>query len=120
MSLVKKHAMTEKHLAANRRNQKHCDAAVTEEGRKRIRAAYLRHGSHSQAEEAALRAPGEDPAQYQQLLEELWEDLNRMMRKMLAATFNCCRGQGQGSRKGRDVHATNYRGSPLCTRNKMG
>jgi hypothetical protein len=66
--------MTEKHLAANRRNQKLCHVPLTEESRERIRAAHLRHGFYSQAEEAALRALGEDPAQYQQLLEELWEE----------------------------------------------
>jgi hypothetical protein len=66
--------MTEKHLAANRRNQKLCNAAVTAEGRERIRAAHLRHGFYTQAEEVALRALGEDPAQYQQLLEQLWEE----------------------------------------------
>ena len=64
MSLVKKHEMTEKHLAANRRNQKLCHGPVTAEGRERIRAAHLRHGFYAQAEEAALRALGEDPAQY--------------------------------------------------------
>ncbi len=74
MSLVKKHEMTEKHLAANRRNQKLCKGAVTAEGRERIRAAHLRHGFYAQAEEAALRALGEDPAQYQGLLDELWEE----------------------------------------------
>ena len=74
MALIKKHEMTEKHLAANRRNQKLCNAAVTAEGRERIRAAHLRHGFYSQAEEAALRALGEDPAQYQELLEQLWEE----------------------------------------------
>jgi hypothetical protein len=74
MALIKKHAMTEKHLAANRRNQKLCHVPLTDEGRERIRAAHLRHGFYAQAEEAALRALGEDPAQYQELLEELWEE----------------------------------------------
>ena len=40
MSLIKKHEMTEKHLAANRENQKLCNAPVTDERRERIRAAY--------------------------------------------------------------------------------
>ena len=73
MSLIKKHQMTEKHLAANRLNQKLCHAAVTAEGRERIRAAHLRHGFYAQAEEVAMRALGEDPAHFQELLEGLWE-----------------------------------------------
>ena len=46
------------------------------EGRERIRAAHLRHGFYAQAEEVALRALGEDPAQFQELLERLWEKWN--------------------------------------------
>ncbi|MGA3165354.1 MAG: hypothetical protein ABSF14_04465 [Terriglobia bacterium] len=74
MSLVKKHEMTEKKLAANRRNQKLCNGPATAEGRERIRAAHLRHGFYAQAEEVALRALGEEPAQFQELLEGLWEE----------------------------------------------
>jgi len=73
MSLVKKPEMTEKKLAANARNRKHAHGPATVEGRERIRAALLRHGFYAQAEEVAMRALGEDPAQYQELLEELWE-----------------------------------------------
>ena len=74
MALVKKPAMTKKKLAANRRNQKLCNGPVTEEGRKRIRAANLRHGFYAQAEEVALRALGGDPANFQKLLEGLWQE----------------------------------------------
>ena len=74
MSLIKKHQMTEKQLAANRRNQKLCNGPATDEGRERIRAAHLRHGFYAQAEEVALRALGEDPADFQELLEALWEE----------------------------------------------
>jgi hypothetical protein len=73
VSLVKKHAMTEKKLAANRRNQKLSHGPATAAGRERIRAAHLRHGFYAQAEEVALRALGEEPAQFQELLEGLWE-----------------------------------------------
>jgi hypothetical protein len=73
VSLVKKHALTEKKLAANRRNQKLSHGPVTAEGRERIRAAHLRHGFYAQAQEVALRALGEEPAQFQELLEGLWE-----------------------------------------------
>ena len=76
MSLIKKHEMTEKKLAANRRNQKLCNGPATVEGRERIRAANLRHGFYAQAEEVALRALGEEPAHFQELLEGLWETYN--------------------------------------------
>ena len=51
-------------------------ARLTDEGRERIRAAHLRHGFYAQAEEVALRALGEDPAQFQELLEGLWGTYN--------------------------------------------
>jgi hypothetical protein len=68
--------MTEKKLAAIRRNQKLCNGPATAAGRERIRAAHLRHGFYAQAEEVALRALGEEPAQFQELLERLWEKWN--------------------------------------------
>ena len=76
MSLVKKHAKTEKKLAANRRNQRLCHGPLTDEGKERIRAALRRFGYDAQAEEAAMRALGDDPAGFQELLEVLWEEWN--------------------------------------------
>ncbi len=73
MSLVKSPRMTEKKLAAIRRNQQLSDGPATDEGRERIRAAHLRHGLYANEEEVALRALGEEPAHFQQLLEGLWE-----------------------------------------------
>jgi hypothetical protein len=75
MSLIKKPAKTGKQIAANRKNQKLCHP-VPDERRKRIRAALLRSGYNTQAEETAMRALGEDPAHFQELLEELWEEWN--------------------------------------------
>jgi hypothetical protein len=72
MSLIKKNEMTQKQLAANRRNQRLCHGPVTDGGRERIRAAHLRHGFYAQSEEVALRALGEDPAHFQELVEGLW------------------------------------------------
>jgi hypothetical protein len=66
--------MTEKKLAAIRRNQKLSHGPVTPEGRERIRAALLRHGFDVQAEVMALRSLGEEPARFQDLLEGLWEE----------------------------------------------
>jgi hypothetical protein len=73
MSLIKKHEVTEKKVAANRENQKLCHP-VADERRERIRAALLRHGFDLQAEEVAMRALGEEPTHFQELLEELWEE----------------------------------------------
>ena len=68
MSLVKKPRMTEKRLAALQRNREHAHGPATRAGRERIRATHLRHGLYSQSDEAALRALGEDPADFQELL----------------------------------------------------
>jgi hypothetical protein len=76
MSLVKKPEMTEKKVAANRRNQNLCNAPQADERRERIRAALRRFGYNVQAEEVAMRALGEDPADFQELLEALWEEWN--------------------------------------------
>jgi hypothetical protein len=76
MSLIKKHEMTEKQLAANRENQKLCNAPVANERRERIRTALLCFGFNAQAEEVAMRVLGEDPAHFQKLLERLWEEWN--------------------------------------------
>ena len=76
MSLVKKPKMTEKKLAANRRNQNLCNGPGADERRERIRAALLRFGFNAQAEENAMRALGEDPAHFQESLEVLWDEWN--------------------------------------------
>jgi hypothetical protein len=76
MSLTKSPRMTEKKLAANRRNQNLCNSPVTDERRERIGAALLRFGFDAQAEENARRALGEDPAHFQELLEVLWQEWN--------------------------------------------
>ena len=44
--------------------------------RERIRAALRRFGYNVQAEEMAMRALGEDPADFQELLGALWEEWN--------------------------------------------
>ena len=72
--LLKNREMTEKKLAAIRRNQKLSHGPVTDEGRERIRVAHLRHGFYAQAEEEAMRDLGEDPSQFQELLRGFWEE----------------------------------------------
>jgi hypothetical protein len=49
---------------------------VVNERRARVRAALLRSGFNVPTEEAAMRALGEDPARFQELLEALWEEWN--------------------------------------------
>ena len=76
MSLRKKQTMTPEKISANRRNGRRSHGPSTPEGRERIRAALLRHGFDAQAEAAAMRALGENPAHFQELLEGLWEGYN--------------------------------------------
>ncbi len=58
MSLVKSPRLTERKLAALRRNAKRSHGPATLEGLDRIRAAQLRHGLYAQAEGEALRSWG--------------------------------------------------------------
>jgi len=74
MSLRKKQTMTPEKISANRRNGRRSHGPSTPEGRERIRTALLRHGLDAQAEAAAMRALGENPAHFQELLEGLWEE----------------------------------------------
>jgi hypothetical protein len=109
--------MTEKKLAANRRNQKLCNGPATAEGRERIRAAHLRHGFYAQAEEVALRALGEDPAQFQELLEGLWKKWNpsdalqqKLVARLARAVWRLERAdrmqEGYALRQAKDVNNT--------------
>ena len=74
MSLIKKPEMTDKKVAANRRNQSLCNGPVTTEGKARIAAAHLRHGFYAKAREVALPCLGEDPAHFEELLQGLIEE----------------------------------------------
>ena len=75
MSLRKKPTMTAEKISANQANGG-VSTGATPERRERIRAALLRFGFDAQAEEMAMRALGEDPAHFQELLEGLWEEWN--------------------------------------------
>jgi hypothetical protein len=66
--------MTPKKLAATLRNQKRCHPPATVQGRERIRDAHLRQGFYAKAEQMALRKLGEEPEQFQSLLEGLWKE----------------------------------------------
>ncbi len=73
MSLVKKPTMTPRKLAAARGNARLSRGPATPEGRERVRAAHLIHGFYSEAAGEALRALGEDPAEFDRLLASLME-----------------------------------------------
>lgn len=74
MSLVKKPTMSDKKIAANRRNIDRAQGLRTEQGREGLGAAHLRHGVYAKAQTVALRSLGEDPAQFKELLEGLCEE----------------------------------------------
>src|SRR5208282_1781176 len=76
MSLRKKPTITEKSVAASRANGRRSRGPSTAEWREKIRAALLHHGFCVQAEEVAMRALGEEPAHFHELLEGLWETYN--------------------------------------------
>jgi hypothetical protein len=71
MSLTAKRQVTEKKLAANRRNGARSRGPVTSRGRAHSAAANLRHGYYSQAAQVALAALGEDPAEFKRRLDSL-------------------------------------------------
>jgi hypothetical protein len=71
MSLVKKQTMTPRKLAANRANAQFSRGPVTPEGKERMRAAHLRHGFYARAGVESLVALGEDPVEFQALVESL-------------------------------------------------
>jgi len=75
MSLVHKQEMTEKNLAAKRRNGGKGRGPVTPAGKAHSAAAMLRHGFYSRARDEAMIALGEDPKEYRGLLQSLVDDL---------------------------------------------
>ena len=74
MSLRKSQTMTPEKISANQRNARHSHGPAAPERRRHIRAAHQRHGFYAEAEEVTMRAFGEDPAQFQQLLEGFWDE----------------------------------------------
>jgi hypothetical protein len=67
--------------------QKLSHGPATPEGRARIRDAHLRHGIYSKSDEVALRALGEDPEDFRELLEGLADD------RTAAAALRKCLGE---------------------------
>jgi hypothetical protein len=64
MSLVKRLTMTEKKIAANRRNQSLPHGPVTAEGKARVGAAHLRHGFYAKAQETQKDVKNGDRSDY--------------------------------------------------------
>jgi hypothetical protein len=86
MSLVKKPDLTQRRLAAIRSNGRLSRGPATQEGMERMRAANLRHGFYSQAQGEALRALGEDPAEFEDLLDSLiatWEPADQFQSRLV-------------------------------------
>ena len=93
MSLVKKPTMTEKKIAANRSNGGQSQGPATEEGMEHIRTARLRHGFYAQAQETALRLLGQDPADFEELLDGLREEFTpagTLQKNWLTVWHGCC------------------------------
>ncbi|MGO8734316.1 MAG: hypothetical protein ACLQVM_16195, partial [Terriglobia bacterium] len=73
MSIKQQRTMTEKNLAAHRENARKSRGPVTSEGKDRRRDASLRHGFYSQDRDKALRALGEDPRDFDAMVNSVRE-----------------------------------------------
>jgi len=79
MSLTKPETLTPRKLAANRRNARRSQGAATPAGVRRAAAANLRHGLYSRNWTGSMLALGENPMEFDQLLESLldtWQPAN--------------------------------------------
>ena len=96
MSLVKKLTMTENKLAANRSNGGQSQGPVTEEGMEICATARRRHGLYAQAQETALLGLGEDPADFEELLDGVREEFTPAApcRKGWLTVWHGCFGSG--------------------------
>src|SRR6516225_8672049 len=99
MSLLRKLPLSPQKLAAIQSNARHSRGPTTPEGIERIRAGNLRHGFYSQAQGEALLALGEDPAEFEHLLESLiatWEPADefesRLVTRLARALWRMERG----------------------------
>lgn len=75
MSLTPKRKMTQKNLAAHRRNGPKSRGAVTPAGKARARQGHLRHGFYSQDSLEVMTSLGEDPKDYRHLLDSLEDNV---------------------------------------------
>ena len=87
MSLVKKPTLTQRRLSAIQSNGRLSRGPATPEGIERMRAANLRHGFYSEAQGEALRALGEDPAEFQDLVDSLfvtWQPADQFQTRLVS------------------------------------
>jgi hypothetical protein len=107
--------MTEKNLAAHRRNARKSHGAATPEGKEQIRDANLLHGFYSQDRDTALRALGENPDEFEAVVEavrEQWQPANRFQEllviRMARAMWRLNRSdrtqEGYALRQAKDVN----------------
>ncbi|HXJ92485.1 MAG TPA: hypothetical protein VMT20_06340 [Terriglobia bacterium] len=81
MPLVNSPTLTPKKLAANRANAQLSRGPITADGLIRVRDSNIKHGAYAQDREEALRALGEDPKDFDALLESLkasWQPANAL------------------------------------------
>jgi len=71
MSLIHRQKMTQKGLAAKRRNGRAGHGPVTTAGKARAVAARLLHGFYSSRQDEVMTALGEDPREFEELLKSL-------------------------------------------------
>jgi hypothetical protein len=84
VSLVNKPVLTPEKIAANQANGRRSHGPATPEGRERIREANARHGFYATGE--ALRMLGEDPEEFEHLLESLtatWEPADEFQARLV-------------------------------------
>ena len=96
MSLTKKPEMTPEKISANQANAHLSHGPVTPEGMERMRDAKTLHGFYSQAEGEALRALGEDPDGFKELLKDVIEEWQpatgfeaRLVKRLARALWKC-------------------------------
>jgi hypothetical protein len=115
MPLIQKPEMTEKNLAAHRRNARKSRGATTPGGKEQIRDANLLHGFYSQERDTALRALGENPDEFEAVVEavrEQWQPANRfqelLVLRMARAIWRLNRSdrtqEGYALRQAKDVN----------------
>ncbi len=75
MSLINSPEMTDEKLAAQRANGRKSRGPVTPQGKANSAAVNWRHGFYASSRADTMAALGEDPADYIELMESLWDDL---------------------------------------------
>jgi len=86
MSLVKSPLLTPEKLEANRANARKSQGPATSAGLERMRDSKIQHGAYSEAPDEVLRGLGEDPEEFQELLESLqatWKPADELQARLV-------------------------------------